>query len=84
MANNAIFKEFAADMAMQVAANEDVGFLTVDEVPAELQECLSLQTRCEHASHAAHVGALRKEKALEMAKEDLAGKPDGVKDKIVP
>ena len=46
MANNAIFKEFAADMAMQVAANEDVAFLTVDEVPAELLECLSLQTSC--------------------------------------
>eukprot|EP00913_Durusdinium_trenchii_P024798 g23274.t1 len=49
-------------MAMQVAANEEVGFMTVDDVPAGIQE---------------------KEKALEMAKEDLEGKPDAVKEKIV-
>ncbi|CAK9048846.1 unnamed protein product [Durusdinium trenchii] len=62
VAQNDIFKQFAADMAMQVAANEEVGFMTVDDVPAGIQE---------------------KEKALEMAKEDLEGKPDAVKEKIV-
>lgn len=40
VAQNANFKEFAADVAMQVAANDEVAFMTVDDVPAEEQECL--------------------------------------------
>ena len=43
VANNAIFKEFAADVAMQVAANDDVAYMTVDDVPAEEQEQLDAQ-----------------------------------------
>ena len=38
VANNSIFKEFAADVAMQVAANDDVAYMTVDDVPASEQE----------------------------------------------
>merc|ERR1719343_890212 len=62
VASNAIFKEFTADVAMQIAANPSVMCVTADEVPAEVQA---------------------KEKELEMAKEDLAGKPDEIKEKIV-
>jgi len=62
VASNAIFKEFTADVAMQIAANSDVAYITVDDVPPEMKE---------------------KEKELEMAKEDLAGKPDNIKEKIV-
>ena len=40
VAQNANFKGFAADVAMQVAANDEVAFMTVDEVPAEEQEWL--------------------------------------------
>lgn len=62
VAINSIFKEFASDVAMQIAANPDVNFISVDDVPADMME---------------------KEKALEMEKEDLAGKPDAIKEKIV-
>eukprot|EP00929_Paragymnodinium_shiwhaense_P115477 TRINITY_DN843_c0_g1_i5.p1 TRINITY_DN843_c0_g1~~TRINITY_DN843_c0_g1_i5.p1 ORF type:complete len:604 (+),score=252.10 TRINITY_DN843_c0_g1_i5:78-1814(+) len=62
VANNAIFKEFAADVAMQIAANPAVVCVSTDEVPADV---------------------VAKEKATEMEKEDLAGKPDNIKEKIV-
>jgi len=62
VAINAIFKEFASDVAMQIAANPSVVCVTKDEVPADVQA---------------------KERAIEMEKEDLAGKPDEVKAKIV-
>ena len=45
VAQNANFKEFAADVAMQVAANDEVAFMTVDDVPAEEQECLYPKSR---------------------------------------
>ncbi|CAE7263149.1 tsf, partial [Symbiodinium pilosum] len=62
VASNAIFKEFTADIAMQIAANSDVAYLTTDDVPAAEME---------------------KEKQLEMAKDDLDGKPENIKEKIV-
>eukprot|EP00929_Paragymnodinium_shiwhaense_P115475 TRINITY_DN843_c0_g1_i3.p1 TRINITY_DN843_c0_g1~~TRINITY_DN843_c0_g1_i3.p1 ORF type:complete len:608 (+),score=268.82 TRINITY_DN843_c0_g1_i3:73-1824(+) len=62
VANNAIFKEFAADVAMQIAANPAVVCVTTTDVPDDV---------------------VAKEKATEMEKEDLAGKPDNIKEKIV-
>eukprot|EP00931_Biecheleriopsis_adriatica_P080951 TRINITY_DN542_c0_g1_i1.p1 TRINITY_DN542_c0_g1~~TRINITY_DN542_c0_g1_i1.p1 ORF type:complete len:576 (-),score=218.13 TRINITY_DN542_c0_g1_i1:88-1815(-) len=62
VAINSIFKEFAQDVAMQIAALPNVEYVSVDDVPAE---------------------AYAKEKELEMAKEDLADKPDNIKEKIV-
>jgi len=62
VAQNAIFKEFTADVAMQIAANPAVVCVSVDEVPADIRA---------------------KEKEIEMAKEDLAGKPENIKEKIV-
>jgi len=62
VASNAIFKEFATDIAMQIAANPAVTCVTADDVPEEVKA---------------------KEKELEMQKEDMAGKPDNIKEKIV-
>jgi elongation factor Ts len=62
VAMNAIFKEFAQDLAMQIAANPDVKYVSTDEVDAEL---------------------MAKEKEIEMAKEDLADKPENIREKIV-
>merc|ERR1719265_1740465 len=62
VANNAIFKEFTKDVAMQIAANPSVVSVSTDEVPDDVKA---------------------KEKEIEMAKEDLAGKPGNVKEKIV-
>jgi len=62
VASNAIFKEFASDVAMQIAANPSVVCVTTDDVPADV---------------------VAREKELEMAKDDLAGKPDNIKEKIV-
>jgi len=62
VASNAIFKEFAADVAMQIAANPTVTCVTADDVPEDVKA---------------------KEKEAEMNKEDLVGKPDDIKEKIV-
>lgn len=62
VAANQIFKEFTADVAMQIAANPAVVCVDTSGVPAEI---------------------MAKEKATEMDKEDLAGKPDNIKEKIV-
>jgi elongation factor Ts len=62
VAINAIFKEFAADVAMQIAANPSVVAVSTDDVPAEV---------------------IASSKAIEMEKEDLAGKPEEIKEKIV-
>jgi len=62
VAINSIFKEFADDVAMQIAANPTVVCVSTDEVPADI---------------------VAKEKAVEMEKEDLAGKPENIKEKIV-
>jgi len=62
VAINAIFKEFAADVAMQIAANPSVVAVSADDVPADV---------------------IAAEKKIEMEKEDLAGKPEEIKEKIV-
>merc|ERR1712060_148612 len=62
VASNAIFKEFASDVAMQIAANESVAFVSVDDVPEDV---------------------MAKEKELEMGKEDLADKPENIREKMV-
>jgi len=62
VAINSIFKEFASDVAMQLAASPTVTCISSDDVPAEL---------------------IKKEKELELQKDDLAGKPDHVVEKIV-
>jgi len=62
VAMNAIFKDFATDVAMQIAAIPTIECVSADEVSADVYE---------------------KEKQIEMAKEDLAGKPDDIKEKIV-
>merc|ERR1719336_3581925 len=62
VAINAIFKEFAQDVAMQIAANPEVSYVSVENVPADV---------------------MAREKEVEMAKEDLAGKPDNIREKIV-
>jgi len=62
VAINEIFKEFAADVAMQIAANPNVTCITTADLDPAVIE---------------------KEKAIEMEKEDLAGKPDNIKEKIV-
>jgi len=62
VAMNSIFKDFARDVAMQIAAIPTIETISADDVPADVYN---------------------KEKEIEMAKEDLAGKPDEIKDKIV-
>jgi len=62
VAINAIFKEFVKDVAMQVAANPSIEYVSSDEVDPSLYA---------------------QAKVLEMEKEDLAGKPDNIKEKIV-
>lgn len=37
-ANNEIFKQFASDVAMQVAANDEVVCLTTDDVPEDVKQ----------------------------------------------
>jgi len=62
VAMNSIFKEFAQDVAMQIAANPEVSYVSVENVPADV---------------------MAREREVEMAKEDLAGKPDDIRAKIV-
>lgn len=62
VARNEAFKKLVQDVAMQVAANTQVEYVRVSDIPAAIVE---------------------KEKAIEMGKDDLAGKPDNIKEKIV-
>ncbi len=62
VARNESFKKLVQDIAKQVAANSQVEYVKVADIPAEIVE---------------------KEKAIEMGKDDLAGKPDNIKEKIV-
>jgi elongation factor Ts len=62
VAMNSIFKEFTNDLAMQIAANPDVQYVSTDDVDPAV---------------------IAKERESEMAKEDLAGKPDNIKEKMV-
>ena len=62
VAMNTIFKEFASDIAMQIAANPSVNCVNTDRVREDIK---------------------REEKDIEMQKEDLAGKPDNMKEETV-
>lgn len=62
VARNEAFKKLVQDVAMQVAANTQVEYVKVSDIPAAIVD---------------------KEKAIEMGKDDLAGKPDNIKEKIV-
>merc|ERR1719219_2720487 len=59
VASNAIFKEFTSDVAMQIAANPSVAYVSAGDVPEDV---------------------LAKEKELEMGKEDLADKPEHIRE----
>lgn len=56
------FKSLARNIAMQIAANPNVEYVKVEDIP----EAVSA-----------------KEKEIEMGKDDLANKPDNIKEKIV-
>jgi elongation factor Ts len=62
VARNEAFKALVSNVAMQIAANSNVEYVRVEDIPAEIAE---------------------KEKAIEMGKDDLSGKPDAIKEKIV-
>ncbi len=62
VARNEAFKALVRSIAMQIAANSNVEYVKVSDIPAEIAD---------------------KEKAIEMGKDDLAGKPDNIKEKIV-
>ncbi len=62
VARNEDFKALVSNIAKQVAACQNVEYVKVSDIPAEIAE---------------------KEKAIEMGKDDLAGKPDNIKEKIV-
>jgi elongation factor Ts len=56
------FKKLVQDIAKQIAACQNVEYVSVDQIPAEVVE---------------------REKAIEMGKEDLANKPENIREKIV-
>lgn len=62
VASNAVFKDFTSDVAMQIAANPSVAYVSVDDVTGDV---------------------MAKEKELEMGKEDLADKPEHIREKMV-
>ncbi len=56
------FQTLVRNIAMQIAANPNVEYIRVEDIPPAMVE---------------------KEKEIEMGREDLAGKPDNIKEKIV-
>ncbi|NJP09850.1 MAG: translation elongation factor Ts [Leptolyngbyaceae cyanobacterium RU_5_1] len=62
VARNEAFKTLVSNIAKQIAASQNVEYVKVGDIPAEIAE---------------------KEKSIEMGKDDLAGKPDNIKEKIV-
>ncbi|MGQ9837150.1 MAG: translation elongation factor Ts [Cyanobacteriota bacterium] len=56
------FKKLVQDIAKQIAACQNVEYVSVDQIPAEVVE---------------------REKAIEMSRDDLASKPENVREKIV-
>ncbi|MFT0786548.1 translation elongation factor Ts [Synechococcus sp. H55.10] len=62
VARNEDFKKLVQDIAKQIAACQNVEYVSVDQIPAEVVE---------------------REKAIEMGKEDLANKPENIREKIV-
>ena len=62
VARNEEFKALVKDIAMQIAAYQNVEYVRVEDIPSEVVE---------------------KEKSIEMGKDDLANKPEAVREKIV-
>lgn len=62
VARNEAFKSLVRSIAMQIAANTNVEYVKVSDIPPAIVE---------------------KEKSIEMGKDDLSGKPDNIKEKIV-
>lgn len=62
VARNEAFQALVRNVAMQVAANSNVEYVRVSDIPPEIAA---------------------KETAIEMGKDDLSGKPDNIKEKIV-
>ncbi len=62
VARRAEFQTLVRNIAMQIAANPNVEYIRVEDIPPAIVE---------------------KEKEIEMGREDLAGKPDNIKEKIV-
>ncbi len=62
VARNEAFSTLVRDIAMQIAACQNVEYVRVEDIPPEVAE---------------------KEKSIEMGKDDLAGKPENIKEKIV-
>jgi elongation factor Ts len=56
------FQVLVQNIAMQVAAYQNVEYVTISDIPADV---------------------VSKEKALEMSRDDLANKPENIKEKIV-
>ena len=62
VARGDIFQSLLKDVSMQVAACPNVEYVSVDEIPKDVDE---------------------KEKQIEMGRDDLSGKPEQIKEKIV-
>lgn len=62
VARNEAFQALVRNVAMQIAANANVEYVRVSDIPPDIAA---------------------KETAIEMGKDDLAGKPDNIKEKIV-
>jgi elongation factor Ts len=62
VARNQAFKELVQNIAMQIAANPNVEYVRVSDIPADMVE---------------------KEKSIEMGRDDLANKPENIREKIV-
>ncbi|WP_413356291.1 translation elongation factor Ts [Prochlorococcus marinus] len=62
VARGDIFQSLLKDVSMQVAACQNVEYVSIDEIPKDVVE---------------------KEKQIEMGRDDLSGKPEQIKEKIV-
>src|SRR4028118_1655798 len=62
VARNQAFKELVQNIAMQIAANPNVEYVRVSDIPSDMVE---------------------KEKSIEMGRDDLANKPENIREKIV-
>jgi len=62
VARGDIFQSLLKDVSMQVAACQNVEYVSIDEIPEDVVE---------------------KEKQIEMGRDDLSGKPEQIKEKIV-
>ncbi|MFS8868510.1 translation elongation factor Ts [Synechococcus sp. H65.1] len=62
VARNEEFRKLVQDIAKQIAACQNVEYISIDQIPPEVVE---------------------RERAIEMGKEDLASKPEHVREKIV-